>query len=96
MNAIGHAGGGAVRVCADGSNTVQVWIEDQGHGIRMEHLPRATLERGFTTAGSLGHGFWLMLRTIDRLYLLTGPSGTIVVLEQYRATPLPDWPADIG
>lgn len=94
MNAIGHAGGGTVRVCTDGSETVQVWIEDQGQGIRMEHLPRATLERGFTTAGSLGHGFWLMLRTIDRLYLLTGSTGTTVVLEQYRVTPLPDWLAD--
>lgn len=91
MNAIVHAGGGTVRVATNGNDLVQVWIEDQGRGITMEHLPRATLERGYTTAGSLGHGFWLMLRTIDRLYLLTGVTGTTVVLEQQRDPPAPPW-----
>ncbi len=94
MNAIVHAGGGTVRVYTNGENMVQVWIEDQGQGIHLDQLPRATLERGYTTAGSLGHGFWLILRTIDRLYLLTGPAGTTVVLEQHRETPTPAWLAE--
>jgi hypothetical protein len=47
-------------------------------------LHRATLERGFTTAGTMGHGFWLMLKTVDRVWLLTGAAGTTVVIEQDR------------
>ena len=62
-------------------------MQDRGAGIDLAKLPRATLERGFTTAGSLGHGFWLMLQTCDRLWLLTGPEGTTVVLEQDREMP---------
>ena len=91
MNAIVHAGEGVARVCVGAGGTVQVWVEDAGHGITLENLPRATLERGFTTAGTLGHGLKLMLQTMDRLWLLTGPSGTTVVLEQDREPPAPAW-----
>lgn len=40
---------------------------------------------------TLGHGLKLMLETVDRLYLLTGPSGTTIVLEQEQDRPLPAW-----
>ncbi len=91
MNAVVHAGGGEARVCASPGGTVQVWVRDQGAGIAVDSLHRATLERGFTTAGTLGHGFWLMLKTVDRVWLLTGPQGTTVVLEQQREAPEPSW-----
>ncbi len=91
MNAVVHAGGGWARVHASAQGTIQVWIEDMGAGIDVERLPRATLERGYTTAGSLGHGFWMMLRSADRVWLLTGPEGTRVVLEQDCAEPEPSW-----
>ena len=93
MNAVVHGGGdGRGRVCAapDGQ-TVQVWIEDEGQGITLENLPRATLQKGHSTAGSLGQGFWLMLKTADRIWLLTGKSGTTVVLEQDRTPPAFAW-----
>ena len=94
MNAIVHAGAGTVHVALDAdAGLVQVWVEDTGQGITMENLPRATLARGFTTAGTLGHGLKLMLQTTDRLWLLTGPTGTTVVLEQDRTPPLPLWAA---
>jgi hypothetical protein len=32
-----------------------------------------------------------MLQTCDRIYLLTGPDGTTIVLEQARAMPQPQW-----
>lgn len=89
-NAVRHAGGGAARVCA-AAGTVQVWVEDRGAGIALQRLPRATLERGFTTAGTLGHGFWFMLHTVDRVWLLTGETGTTIVLEQDRIPPAPVW-----
>jgi len=64
MNAVVHAGGGTGRVYTDGqSDKIQVWIQDQGSGIAMERLPHATLQRGFTTAVALGHGFKMMLHT---------------------------------
>ncbi|BDI28167.1 hypothetical protein CCAX7_002180 [Capsulimonas corticalis] len=91
MNAVVHGGGGSGAVCVSRSGTLQVWIEDQGKGINMDRLPLATLERGFTTAGTLGYGFWLVLNTVDRVWLLTGPTGTTVVLEMDRQKPLPSW-----
>lgn len=90
MNAVVHGEQGAGRVCAS-ENTVQVWISDKGKGIAFESLHRATLERGWTTAGSMGHGFWLMLRACDRVYLLTGQEGTTTVIEQDRENPGSLW-----
>lgn len=91
MNAIVHGGGGTGQVSVGGDGTVQVRVEDHGTGITMENLPHATLSRGFSTKATLGHGMKMMIETADRLYLLTGPTGTTVVLEQDRERPLPAW-----
>jgi PAS domain S-box-containing protein len=94
MNAVVHGGGGTGKVYVDPTRSlVQVWVTDEGTGIDVQSLPRATLELGFSSAGTLGHGFWLMLNTIDRIYLLTGATGTTVVLEQERAPLVPTWRA---
>ena len=90
MNAVVHGGGGRGHVCGTAA-TVQVWIEDSGSGIETDRLPRATLERGYTTAGTLGHGMKIMLDTADRVYLLTGTSGTTIMMEQDREEPPPTW-----
>lgn len=91
MNAVVHAGRGEASVYTDTARgIVQVWVEDDGGGISLADLPRATLERGYTTAGSMGCGFWMMLQTVDRVWLLTGPQGTTVVLEQGLEQPDPD------
>jgi anti-sigma regulatory factor (Ser/Thr protein kinase)/DNA-binding response OmpR family regulator len=91
MNAVVHGGGGTGRVCASENGTVQVWIEDRGKGIDVKDLPKATLSKGFTTAGSLGHGMKMMLECVDRVWLLTGIAGTTVVIEQDRRLPAPEW-----
>lgn len=78
-------------MCLDENGTVQVWVRDQGEGINVENLPRAALSKGDTTAGSLGHGMKMMLESVDRLWLLTGPEGTTVVMEQDRLPPPPPW-----
>lgn len=90
MNAVVHGGGGQARVCFD-QDKLQVWIEDQGQGIDIKELPRATLERGYTTGSSFGHGFYMMLSLVDRIYLLTGAGGTCIVLEQFLVSPEPIW-----
>lgn len=97
MNAVVHAGGGHSALCMktrsnrNPQNTIQVWIRDKGRGISLEQLPQATLERGFTTAQSLGHGFWLILQMIDRIWLLTGTEGTTLVMEQDETQNDPSW-----
>ncbi|MBV9849945.1 MAG: PAS domain S-box protein [Armatimonadetes bacterium] len=91
MNAIVHAGAGTANVSVGELGTVQVRVADRGGGITLENLPKATLARGFSTKATLGHGIKMMLETADRLYLLTGPGGTTVVLEQERDRPLPAW-----
>ena len=85
MNAVVHGGGGEAAIRGDES-AVQVWVSDHGAGISLSQLPRATLELGYSTKDSLGHGFWLMLRSADSVFLLTGSTGTTVVLTvQHRA-----------
>ncbi len=91
MNAILHGGGGSGQVSFGENGTVQVRVEDFGSGIAVENLPRATLSRGFSTKATLGHGLKMMIETADRLYLLTGSSGTTIVLEQEQGRPLPAW-----
>ncbi len=92
MNAVVHAGTGTSEVFVDrDKGRLQVWIRDTGPGIAEESLHRATLERGFSTGGTLGHGFWMILNTIDKIYLLTGPEGTVVVLEHGAQPQEPDW-----
>ena len=91
MNAIVHAGGGTGQVSVDAQGRVQVRVVDHGTGIAMENLPRAALERGFSTKATFGHGLKMILETVDRLFLLTGPTGTTLVLEQDKIAPIPAW-----
>jgi hypothetical protein len=60
-------------------------VRDWGTGIPDHEIHRATLERGYSTAGSFGHGFWVMLQTTHRVHLHTGPHGTVLVLEHDQA-----------
>lgn len=93
MNAVVHSSGGAGFVSLDERGTVQVRVEDTGSGIPLAELPKATLRRGYSTAGTMGHGFKMILTTTDRVSLLTGPGGTTVVLEQNRTAPDTGWQA---
>ena len=88
MNTVVQADSGVRRVCDD---AVQVWVEDRGRGIADDILPRAPLEKGWASGSSLRHGFWLMLNTVDRVWLMTSGAGTVVVIEQQRPEPLPAW-----
>jgi len=92
LNAVCHAGAGIGQVFVDRDRgTVQASISDFGSGITVENLPRATLKRGYSSAGTLGHGFKMILQTTDRVYLLTRNTGTTIVLEQDRVTAEPEW-----
>lgn len=91
MNAVVHSDTGLGRVFLHERGTVQVWVEDEGEGIAVADLPNATLRRGYSTAGTMGHGFKMILSAVDRVHLLTGGAGTTVVIEQDRTAPVADW-----
>ena len=89
MNAVVHSDTGMGSVFLDERGTVQVWVEDKGKGIAVADLPNATLRRGYSTSGTMGHGFKMILSAVDRVHLLTGGAGTTVVIEQDRTHPMP-------
>lgn len=84
MNALRHAGGGVVHGF-ESAHGVQIRVEDHGPGIPLGRLPIATLKQGYSTLGTAGQGWFLVLSLVDRAHLLTGPHGTTLVLEMERA-----------
>jgi anti-sigma regulatory factor (Ser/Thr protein kinase) len=85
MNALVHAGSATVSGYS-AADRVQVWVEDRGPGIPLDRLPVSTLKQGYSTAGSAGQGWYMILSFVDGTYLLTGPEGTVVVLEMSRVS----------
>jgi anti-sigma regulatory factor (Ser/Thr protein kinase) len=85
MNALVHAQGATVNGYIDYAHgRAQVWVEDTGSGIPLDRLPISTLKQGYSTAGTAGQGWFLVLTMVDRAYLLTGRGGTRLVLEVSR------------
>lgn len=79
-NGVKHGGSATYEVFRR-DHCAQVRIADQGPGIDFKNLPRATLAAGFSTKGSLGVGFTLMLDLSSRVLLSTQPGNTTLVLE---------------
>lgn len=95
MNAVVHGGGGRAVVGAapdtPGGGTIQMWIEDSGPGIRLDELPRSALVAGYSTRDTMGMGFYLTIQESDRVFVRTGASGTLVVVEMDRLPTPPLW-----
>jgi len=87
-NAIKHAEGGRCDVYQTEEQLI-VRVSDRGSGIQTEHLPASILTAGFSTKVSLGMGYTMMLRLVDRVWLATGPEGTVVQLAKSIKTPEP-------
>lgn len=79
-NALKHGGGGWYRMYSKG-DLVQIVVSDNGPGIDFRSLPKATLVAGYSTAGTLGVGFTIMLQLTERIILSTRPGRTVLVLE---------------
>lgn len=87
-NAYKHVGRGTVSLHRrDGA--LLVVVSDCGPGIPAIHLPELALQRGYTTAGSLGLGYKAMIAAADRIYLFTSPAGTTVAIEMAPHPPAP-------
>ncbi len=79
-NAVKHARGGRAGVCR--RNKCLIFsIADAGPGIGALALPDVALTKGYSTAGTLGMGYKLMIHMADKVYLATGPDGTTVAIE---------------
>lgn len=94
-NAIKHGAEGRVLVYL-AEDRIIVRVSDRGPGIRPENLPATLFSPGFSTQVSLGMGYTIMLRVIERVWLATGSEGTIVQLEKLLHPPdgpevLPSW-----
>lgn len=79
-NAVKHGGSGQYEVRSR-NGTAQVVIRDKGSGVDFTTVPKATLEAGFSTQGTLGVGFTIMLEMSHRVLLSTEAGGTVLVLE---------------
>jgi PAS domain S-box-containing protein len=78
-NAIKHAGGGTVSLHRVDDDIICV-VSDEGHGIAALNLPDVALTKGYSTVGTLGMGYKIMMSFANKIYLATGPEGTTVAI----------------
>lgn len=79
-NALNHAGAGTVSLYLRNESLICI-IEDKGPGIHALSIPDVALTRGYSTAGTLGMGYKIMISLADKVYLETGPEGVTVAIE---------------
>ncbi|MCE5313496.1 MAG: PAS domain S-box protein [Armatimonadota bacterium] len=79
-NAFKHAGGGIASIHTL-PKAIMVVVSDKGPGIEAMTIPKVALERGYTTAGTLGMGYKIIISVADRVHLTTGSAGTTVGIE---------------
>lgn len=79
-NVVKHADGGRASIHANCERLTCV-VRDSGQGIAAMALPDVALTKGYSTAGTLGLGYKLMIHLADRVMLATGSAGTTVAVE---------------
>jgi len=84
-NAVKHTSAGKARLCRTPESLVFV-VSDSGPGIGTMSLPDVALTRGYSTVGTLGMGYKLMIKFADRVYLATDSEGTTVAIEMQLGT----------
>lgn len=89
-NAVKHAGGGTVSLHKAKEGLI-LKVVDHGPGIPALALPEVALRSGYSTAGTLGMGYKVMISFADTVYLATGPAGTTVAVE-VKYVPVPHIP----
>jgi anti-sigma regulatory factor (Ser/Thr protein kinase) len=80
-NAIKHAEEGKMTIIKDEKNhEIRFVVEDKGPGFSLKHLPKATLEAGYSSKKSLGQGFTIMMKMAKRVLLFTSSKGSTIIL----------------
>jgi len=90
-NAMKHARDGRCLIYRS-DTSIGIRVTDRGSGIASHQLPATILTPGFSTKVSLGMGYTLMLQLCDRVWLATGPEGTLIQLEKKICEPPPERP----
>jgi PAS domain S-box-containing protein len=85
-NVVKHARTGIMSLHKDEDVIIAV-ISDSGPGIAAMALPDVALTRNYSTAGTLGMGYKLMIHFADRVYLASAPEGTTVAIEMTLKKP---------
>lgn len=81
-NAIKHAGSGELLLSVK-EQRLTLYILDNGRGIDLKKLPYSIFIKGFSTKQmSLGIGFLLMEKHMDKIILSTSKGGTFLALEK--------------
>jgi anti-sigma regulatory factor (Ser/Thr protein kinase) len=79
-NVLKHAGGGRLSLHRI-DDTLMCVVRDHGPGIQALNLPSVALMPGYSTVGTLGMGYKLMIATSDKVYLATGQGGTTLAMQ---------------
>jgi putative nucleotidyltransferase with HDIG domain len=79
-NVLKHATSGSMSISYL-NQTLRIIVKDNGSGIDLSELPKSTLLSGYSSKVSLGHGFNLILKLMDKVILNTSQKGTTVVME---------------
>lgn len=79
-NAIKHAPEGQASIHKTDDSLIFM-VSDSGPGIAPLHLPDVALTDNYSTAGTLGMGYKVMISFCDRVYLATDSGGTTVAVE---------------
>ncbi len=85
-NAVKHAEGAIASLHANHDSLI-FFVADTGPGIDAVILPDVALTPGFSTVGTLGMGYKVMLSFADKVYLATDPDGTAVAIEMMFRVP---------
>ena len=80
MNVVRHAKTGTASVHRTDTSLIVV-VCDHGPGIPALTLPDIALREGYSTAGTLGMGYKIMIRFADGVCLATDDAGTCVCIE---------------
>jgi putative nucleotidyltransferase with HDIG domain len=81
-NILKHAIDGKMKVYLI-EDMFRIIVEDNGNGIRLRDLPKSTLLEGYSNKRSLGKGFAIMMKMMDRIAIYTSREGTTVILESF-------------
>lgn len=78
-NVVKHTPGGRLLVGRH-PNGLCFHIIDNGHGIDLERIPLTLFGKGYSTSASMGMGFPIMIKYVDKITLYTSERGTILIL----------------
>lgn len=87
-NALNHAGGGEISLHRT-DDGLMIVAKDGGPGIAALNLPDVALRQQYSTLGTLGMGYKVIISFGDKVYLATGGSGTTVGIHmKYQEEPV--------